>query len=147
MSWEKAHNFRGEEHFQIWTFFFVDWPQKIVNFDFTQTLSKGKLGSSWLISKSPNIFLYKSLFCASNSWPVFCFVLSPRSSLIMQHWRRAVVKSTFVESKTSPSPKRFESSPSPKRFESSPSPKRFESKSKWDGQNRERKKSSSNPHI
>ncbi len=46
---------------------------------------------------------------------------------------RAVVKSTFVESKTSPSPKRFESesSPSPKRFESksSPSPKRFESKS------------------
>ncbi len=61
---------------------------------------------------------------------------------------RAVVKSTFVESKTSPSPKRFESesSPSPKRFESesSPSPKRFESKSKskskWDSQNRERKK-------
>ncbi len=47
---------------------------------------------------------------------------------------RAVVKSTFVESKTSPSPKRFESesSPSPKRFEaeSRPSPKRFESKSK-----------------
>ncbi len=47
---------------------------------------------------------------------------------------RAVVKSTFVESKTSPSPKRFESesSPSPKRFESesSPSPKRFESESK-----------------
>ncbi len=47
---------------------------------------------------------------------------------------RAVVKSTFVESKTSPSPKRFESesSPSPNRFESesSPSPKRFESKSK-----------------
>ncbi len=47
---------------------------------------------------------------------------------------RAVVKSTFVESKTSPSPKRFESesSPSPKRFESesNPSPKRFESKSK-----------------
>ncbi len=47
---------------------------------------------------------------------------------------RAVVKSTFVESKTSPSPKRFESesSPSPKRFESesSPSPNRFESKSK-----------------
>ncbi len=45
----------------------------------------------------------------------------------------AVVKSTFVESKTSPSPKRFESesSPSPKRFESesSPSPKRFESES------------------
>ncbi len=66
---------------------------------------------------------------------------------------RAVVKSTFVESKTSPSPKRLESesspSPSPKRFESesSPSPKRFESKSKWDGQNRERKKSSSKPHI
>ncbi len=59
--------------------------------------------------------------------------------LIALHWKkleaqsRAVVKSTFVESKTSPSPKRFESesSPSPKRFESesSPSPKRFESKS------------------
>ncbi len=46
---------------------------------------------------------------------------------------RAVVKSTFVESESSPSPKRFESksSPSPKRFESEsrPSPKRFESKS------------------
>ncbi len=46
---------------------------------------------------------------------------------------RAVVKSTFVESKTSPSPKRLESEsrPSPKRFESEsrPSPKRFESKS------------------
>ncbi len=87
---------------------------------------------------------------------------------------RAVVKSTFVKSKTSPSPKRFESEsrPSPKRFESesSPSPKWFEteskvvrvrvkteskevrvqvkSKSKWDGQNRERKKiSSSKPHT
>ncbi len=37
---------------------------------------------------------------------------------------RAVVKSTFVESKTSPSPKRFESEsrPSPKRFESESSP-------------------------
>ncbi len=35
---------------------------------------------------------------------------------------RAVVKCTSVESKTSPSPKRFES-------ESRPSPKRFESKS------------------
>ncbi len=47
---------------------------------------------------------------------------------------RAVVKSTFVESKTSPSPKRFESEsrPSPKRFESEsrPSPKRFESESR-----------------
>ncbi len=53
---------------------------------------------------------------------------------LLIQWSRAVVKSTFVESKTSPSPKRFESesSPSPKRFESesSPSPKRFESKSK-----------------
>ncbi len=59
---------------------------------------------------------------------------------------RAVVKSTFVESKTRPSPKRFESesSPSPKRFESKSKSK---SKSKWDGQNRERKKSSSKPHI
>ncbi len=58
----------------------------------------------------------------------------------------AVVKSTFVESKTSPSPKRFESesSPSPKRFESE---SKSESKSKWDGQNRERKKSSSKPHT
>ncbi len=48
------------------------------------------------------------------------------------HVDRAVVKSTFVESKTSPSPKRFESESrqSPKRFESEsrPSPKRFESK-------------------
>ncbi len=46
---------------------------------------------------------------------------------------RAVVKSTFVESKTSPSPglSSQESRPSPKRFESEsrPSPKRFESKS------------------
>ncbi len=39
-------------------------------------------------------------------------------------YSRAVVKSTFVESKTSPSPKRFESEsrPSPKRFESESSP-------------------------
>ncbi len=45
---------------------------------------------------------------------------------------RAVVKSTFVESKTSPKRFESESSPSPKRFESesSPSPMRFESKSK-----------------
>ncbi len=54
--------------------------------------------------------------------------------LLILHPVRAVVKSTVVESKTSPSPKRFESesSPSPKRFESesSPSSKRFESKSK-----------------
>ncbi len=32
--------------------------------------------SSWLISKSSVIFLYKSSFCTSNSWPVFCFALS-----------------------------------------------------------------------
>ncbi len=37
--------------------------------------SKGKLVSAWLISKSSGIFLYKSSFCASNSWPAFCFVL------------------------------------------------------------------------
>ncbi len=53
--------------------------------------------------------------------------------MITDVYIRAVVKSTFVESKTSPSPKRFESEsrPSPKRFESEsrPSPKRFESKS------------------
>ncbi len=56
------------------------------------------------------------------------------SKSFRQQIARAVVKSTFVESKTSPSPKRFESEsrPSPKRFESesSPSPKRFKSKSK-----------------
>ncbi len=45
-------------------------------------------GSSWLISKSSNIFLYKSLFCASNFWRfgvLFCS-LYPQSSLITQHW-------------------------------------------------------------
>ncbi len=61
-------------------------------------------------------------------------VINHQSYLYVCENTRAVVKSTFVESKTSPSPKRFEfeSSPSPKRFESesSPSPKRFESKSK-----------------
>ncbi len=55
------------------------------------------------------------------------------NKLFIYEWDRAVVKSTFVESKTSPSPERFESEsrPSPKRFESEsrPSPKRFESKS------------------
>ncbi len=50
------------------------------------TLAKGKPVSSWLISKSSDIFLYKSSFCASNSWLAFCFVLSPRSSLITQRW-------------------------------------------------------------
>ncbi len=71
----------------------------------------------------------------------YMFDIDPRSL-------RAVVQSTFVESKTSPSPKRFESEsrPSPKRFESesSPSPKRVESKSSPSPnetvQNRERKK-------
>ncbi len=43
--------------------------------------------------------------------------------MITDVYIRAVVKSTFVESKTSPSPKRFES-------ESRPSPKRFESESR-----------------
>ncbi len=57
---------------------------------------KGKPVSSWLISKSSNIFLYKSSFCASNSWPVFCFVLSPRSSLITQ--RRSPTSSTGTTS-------------------------------------------------
>ncbi len=49
--------------------------------------SKGKPVSSWLISKSSDIFLYKSSVWASNSWPAFCFVLSPRSSLIAQRRR------------------------------------------------------------
>ncbi len=44
--------------------------------------TKGKPVSSWLLSKSSDIFLYKCWFCTSNSWPAFCFVLSPRSSLI-----------------------------------------------------------------
>ncbi len=47
--------------------------------------SKGKC--SWLISKSSDIFLYKSLVCTSNSCLAFCFVLSPRSSLITQRRR------------------------------------------------------------
>ncbi len=38
--------------------------------------SKGKPVSSWLISKSSNIFLYKSSFCTSNLRPVFCFAVS-----------------------------------------------------------------------
>ncbi len=38
--------------------------------------SKGKPVSSWLVSKSSNIFLYKSSFCTSDWWPVFCFALS-----------------------------------------------------------------------
>ncbi len=49
--------------------------------------SKGKPVSSWLILKSSDIFLYKSLFCASNLWPAFCFVLSPCSPLITQRIR------------------------------------------------------------
>ncbi len=72
-------------------------------------------------------------------WPVLYISrkLSKRETMYSTAIRwavlRAVVKSTYVESKTSPSPKRFESEsrPSPKRFESEsrPSPKRFESKS------------------
>ncbi len=51
--------------------------------------------------------------------------------IVLSVFIRAVVKSTFVESKTSPKRFESESSPSPKRFESesSPSSKRFESKS------------------
>ncbi len=46
--------------------------------------SKGKPVFFWLILKSSDIVLYKSLVCTSNSWPAFCFVLSPHSSLITQ---------------------------------------------------------------
>ncbi len=49
--------------------------------------SKGTPVSSWLISKSSDIFFYKSSVYTSNSWPAFCFVLSPRSSLITQRRR------------------------------------------------------------
>ncbi len=41
--------------------------------------------TSLLLAKSSDTFLYKSLFCTSNSWPAFCLVLSVtllRSSLI-----------------------------------------------------------------
>ncbi len=38
--------------------------------------NKGKPVSSWLISKSSDIFIYKVSICASNSWPVFSFALS-----------------------------------------------------------------------
>ncbi len=38
--------------------------------------TKGKPVSSWLILKYFVIFLYKFSFCASNSWPELCFVLS-----------------------------------------------------------------------
>ncbi len=38
--------------------------------------TKGKPVSSWLISKSSYILLYKSTFCISNSWPAFCFAVS-----------------------------------------------------------------------
>ncbi len=58
--------------------------------------SKGKPVSSPLISKSSDIFLYKSSFCASNLWPAFCFVLSLRSSLITQ--RRHPTSSTGMHS-------------------------------------------------
>ncbi len=104
--------------------------------------------SGTLISKenAKFTFIREHNFGQLSSSPVL-FVFSPGETLltlsVVQEWldtrnataeTRAVVKSTFVESKTSPSPKRFESesSPSPKRFESesSPSPKRFESKSK-----------------
>ncbi len=53
--------------------------------------SKGKPVSFWLISKSSDIFLFKSSFCASNSWPVFYFVLSPLSVEVTKkcllHWK------------------------------------------------------------
>ncbi len=35
--------------------------------------SKGKPVSSWLILNSSDMLLDKSSFCASNSWPAFCF--------------------------------------------------------------------------
>ncbi len=38
--------------------------------------SNGKPVSSWLISISSNISLYKFSFCTSNSWLLFCFDLS-----------------------------------------------------------------------
>ncbi len=64
--------------------------------------SKGKPVSSWLILKSSDFFFffffffYKSSVCTSNSWAAFCFVLSPRSSLITQ--RRRPTSSTCTAS-------------------------------------------------
>ncbi len=62
---------------------------------------------------------------------------------------RAVVKSTFVESKTSPSPKRFESEsrPSPKRFESESRPSPSPSPNEMVKTEKEKKLSSSKPHT
>ncbi len=58
------------------------------------------------------------------SAPKTCPVVNKTYVILRAPLSRAVVKSTFVESKTSPLPKRFESesSPSPKRFESESSP-------------------------
>ncbi len=59
--------------------------------------SKGKLVSAWLISKSSGIFLYKSSFCASNSWPAFC--LFSCSSLITQRRRSMSSARNYWEKK------------------------------------------------
>ncbi len=49
------------------TVFFIGAKEAIFSY-----FTKGKPVSARLISKSSNIFLYKSSFCASNSLPAFC---------------------------------------------------------------------------
>ncbi len=61
--------------------------------------SKGKPVSAWLTSIFPDIYLYKSLFCDSNSRPAFCFALSPCSPLITQRLRHPVELMTVRWSK------------------------------------------------
>ncbi len=49
--------------------------------------TKGKPVSSWLISKSSYIFLYISLFCASNSWLFVLLSLLCASAFVTNHRR------------------------------------------------------------
>ncbi len=57
--------------------------------------SKGKPVSSWLISKSSDIFLYKSSFCTSNSWRFVLFSLR-RASAFITNLRRLSGIYTFA---------------------------------------------------
>ncbi len=82
--------FRRKKAFSICVFIKTQYSFRISNVFYRSKGSKvsfvqqkDKPVSSRLISKSSNIFLYKSSFCTSNLWPVFCFALS--SAFITSH--------------------------------------------------------------
>ncbi len=123
----------------------------VLNCEFLQTLAQIAYYLNWT-ELDDDITVFNDELPLTENW-VFTIVLLYYWHTIFLFntvkllWHRAVVKSTFVESKTSPRPGL--SSPSQDRVQRGSSPSQVQvqevrvqvkSKSKWDSQNRERKK-------